>query len=257
MDAQPLAALVFYWKSVNRQVRVRGSVDRVTDAEADTYFASRPEAGADRRLGEQAICTSGKPPRLREGGRALCREIRHRRRPAATQLVRLPNRADLDRVLAGASHSVSTIASSSNAIIRTTPGPRRGSIRELASTCRSHARTIPETTCPVRKRTSRAARCSSPEQAAASVTRRSNASRLPGGASSRVRGIRFRKIARWEAGPEDHIQVDLADEANTVAAIAEIRRRLEGHELHALVNNAAISPKADGGKRLGSLDTSH
>ena len=43
LDAQPLAALVFYWKSVNRQVRVRGSVDRVTDAEADTYFASRPK----------------------------------------------------------------------------------------------------------------------------------------------------------------------------------------------------------------------
>jgi len=43
LDAQLLAALVFYWKSVNRQVRVRGSVDRVTDAEADTYFASRPK----------------------------------------------------------------------------------------------------------------------------------------------------------------------------------------------------------------------
>jgi NAD(P)-dependent dehydrogenase (short-subunit alcohol dehydrogenase family) len=66
----------------------------------------------------------------------------------------------------------------------------------------------------------------------------------------------FPENCPWEAGPEDHIQVDLADEANTVAAIEEIRRRIEGHELHALVNNAAISPKADGGKRLGSLDTS-
>jgi pyridoxamine 5'-phosphate oxidase len=43
LDAQPRAALVFYWKSVNRQVRIRGSVERVTDAEADTYFASRPK----------------------------------------------------------------------------------------------------------------------------------------------------------------------------------------------------------------------
>ena len=43
LDAQPLAALVFYWKSVNRQVRVRGSVEPVTDAEADAYFASRPK----------------------------------------------------------------------------------------------------------------------------------------------------------------------------------------------------------------------
>ncbi len=42
LGAHPLAALVFYWKSSNRQVRVRGTVERVTDAEADAYFASRP-----------------------------------------------------------------------------------------------------------------------------------------------------------------------------------------------------------------------
>ena len=40
-------------------------------------------------------------------------------------------------------------------------------------------------------------------------------------------------------------------------AIAEIKRRLDSGELHALVNNAAISPKAEGGKRLGSLDTAN
>ena len=56
-------------------------------------------------------------------------------------------------------------------------------------------------------------------------------------------------------GPEDHIQVDLADPANTDAAISEIKNRLDDGELHALVNNAAISPKAEGGKRLGSIDT--
>ena len=56
-------------------------------------------------------------------------------------------------------------------------------------------------------------------------------------------------------GPEDHIQVDLADPDGTHAAIAEIKQRLENGELHALVNNAAISPKADGGKRLSSIDT--
>jgi pyridoxamine 5'-phosphate oxidase len=38
----PKAALVFHWKSLTRQVRVRGSVERVTDAEADAYFATRP-----------------------------------------------------------------------------------------------------------------------------------------------------------------------------------------------------------------------
>jgi pyridoxamine 5'-phosphate oxidase len=41
LDANPLAALVFHWKSLNKQVRVRGAVERVTDAEADAYFATR------------------------------------------------------------------------------------------------------------------------------------------------------------------------------------------------------------------------
>jgi NAD(P)-dependent dehydrogenase (short-subunit alcohol dehydrogenase family) len=65
----------------------------------------------------------------------------------------------------------------------------------------------------------------------------------------------FPENCPWEAGPEDHIQVDLANTENTLAAIAEIKQRVNG-ELHALVNNAAISPKAPGGKRLGSIDTS-
>ncbi len=43
LDERPKAALVFHWKSLNRQVRVRGNVERVTDAEADAYFATRPK----------------------------------------------------------------------------------------------------------------------------------------------------------------------------------------------------------------------
>ncbi|MFQ5545638.1 MAG: pyridoxamine 5'-phosphate oxidase [Acidiferrobacterales bacterium] len=39
--ANPQAALCFHWKSLNRQVRVEGSVESVSDEEADTYFASR------------------------------------------------------------------------------------------------------------------------------------------------------------------------------------------------------------------------
>jgi pyridoxamine 5'-phosphate oxidase len=39
---QPKAALCFYWKSLRRQVRVRGPVEAVSAAEADEYFASRP-----------------------------------------------------------------------------------------------------------------------------------------------------------------------------------------------------------------------
>ena len=65
----------------------------------------------------------------------------------------------------------------------------------------------------------------------------------------------FPENCPWEMGPEDHIQVDLADPENTEHAIEEIKRRLPDGELHALVNNAAISPKADGGKRLSSIDT--
>lgn len=64
----------------------------------------------------------------------------------------------------------------------------------------------------------------------------------------------FPEQCPWGAGPEDHIQVDLADHKDTARAIAEVKERIGG-ELHALVNNAAISPKAAGGARLGSLDT--
>lgn len=40
--AHPKAAMCFHWKSLERQVRVRGPVSVVSDAEADAYFASRP-----------------------------------------------------------------------------------------------------------------------------------------------------------------------------------------------------------------------
>jgi pyridoxamine 5'-phosphate oxidase len=41
LEANPKAALTFHWKSLRRAVRVRGDVERVTDAEADAYFATR------------------------------------------------------------------------------------------------------------------------------------------------------------------------------------------------------------------------
>jgi len=44
LDANPLAALCFHWKSLKRQVRVSGRAERVDDAEADAYFSSRPRA---------------------------------------------------------------------------------------------------------------------------------------------------------------------------------------------------------------------
>ena len=42
LDATPKAALVFHWKSLSRQVRLRGPIERVEDAAADEYFATRP-----------------------------------------------------------------------------------------------------------------------------------------------------------------------------------------------------------------------
>jgi len=43
LDGQPKAALVFHWKSLNKQVRVRGPVEAVSGEEADAYFATRPK----------------------------------------------------------------------------------------------------------------------------------------------------------------------------------------------------------------------
>jgi NAD(P)-dependent dehydrogenase (short-subunit alcohol dehydrogenase family) len=67
----------------------------------------------------------------------------------------------------------------------------------------------------------------------------------------------FPENCPWEMGPEDHIQVDLANAQDTLKAIGEMRSRLkaQGGRLNALVNNAGISPKSDNGARLGTIDT--
>ena len=51
LRANPNAALLFHWKSLRRQVRIEGSVDRVSEAEADEYFATRAR---DSQLGAWA-----------------------------------------------------------------------------------------------------------------------------------------------------------------------------------------------------------
>jgi len=58
----------------------------------------------------------------------------------------------------------------------------------------------------------------------------------------------------WPGGEENHIQIDLASPDATIAAISVIKQKIGGR-LHALVNNAGISPKGPGGARLNTLDT--
>ena len=40
--ANPKAAILYHWKSLRRQVRARGPLAKISDAESDAYFASRP-----------------------------------------------------------------------------------------------------------------------------------------------------------------------------------------------------------------------
>ena len=58
----------------------------------------------------------------------------------------------------------------------------------------------------------------------------------------------------WPGGEANHVQVDLSNPNNTLEAIEEVKKRLNG-KLHALVNNAGISPKGENGERLDTLGT--
>jgi pyridoxamine 5'-phosphate oxidase len=59
LDAHPVAALVFWWGPLERQVRVEGRVERVGAEEADAYYASRPRGS---RLGAWASPQSTEIP---------------------------------------------------------------------------------------------------------------------------------------------------------------------------------------------------
>jgi pyridoxamine 5'-phosphate oxidase len=51
LEANPRAALILYWRELDRQVRVRGAVERLTEEESDAYFATRPR---DSQIGAWA-----------------------------------------------------------------------------------------------------------------------------------------------------------------------------------------------------------
>jgi pyridoxamine 5'-phosphate oxidase len=42
LDANPKAALCFHWITLDEQIRVEGYIERISDAESDAYFVSRP-----------------------------------------------------------------------------------------------------------------------------------------------------------------------------------------------------------------------
>jgi NAD(P)-dependent dehydrogenase (short-subunit alcohol dehydrogenase family) len=65
----------------------------------------------------------------------------------------------------------------------------------------------------------------------------------------------FSEECRWPEARESHLQADLADPAAIAPLVEEVKRRLPDGRLHALVNNAGISPKLPGGGRMGLLDT--
>lgn len=67
----------------------------------------------------------------------------------------------------------------------------------------------------------------------------------------------FPEDCPWDAGPEDHIQVDLSDSDDTRRAITTMKAKLaeQGSKLYALVNNAAISPKKPDGSRRNTIET--
>jgi pyridoxamine 5'-phosphate oxidase len=75
LAANPHAALLFYWKSLGRQIRIEGTTEPVSDAEADAYYATRPRIS---RLGAWASDQSRPLPSREELERRLAAvEARH------------------------------------------------------------------------------------------------------------------------------------------------------------------------------------
>ncbi len=74
LAAAPRAALILYWREVDRQVRIRGPVARLPETESDAYFATRPRAS---QLGAWASPQS-RPLADRAELDALLREVEER-----------------------------------------------------------------------------------------------------------------------------------------------------------------------------------
>ncbi len=65
----------------------------------------------------------------------------------------------------------------------------------------------------------------------------------------------FSTVCPWAEGIVKHIEADLSDEVAVKDSIVRLQERLGDRPLHALVNNAGISPKGEDGARLGATKT--
>ncbi|MEH6401729.1 MAG: SDR family oxidoreductase [Sneathiella sp.] len=67
----------------------------------------------------------------------------------------------------------------------------------------------------------------------------------------------FSEHCPWDGGEENHIQLDLSDIEALKRGIKLIKEKLDGVPLHALVNNAGVSPKGENGTRLNTLNSDY
>ncbi len=128
--AHPKAALVFHWKSLRRQVRVRGDVSRSQRGRGRRLFRQPRPLVADRRLGVRPVARTARPPRPGAAGRRDGAEVRTGRGAAAAALVGLPPDA--------AQPSSSGATGRSGCMSAWSTAPRGRPRPRLRDRCRSH-----------------------------------------------------------------------------------------------------------------------
>jgi len=87
LDANPRAAIAFYWNPIGRQVRIEGRVERVHPDEADAYWATRPRASQLAALASRQSARLSSRAWLKARWRRLRRQYRGKpipRRPTWT-----------------------------------------------------------------------------------------------------------------------------------------------------------------------------
>src|SRR5207244_10243107 len=77
LERNPRAALLFYWHAASRQVRIEGRVERVSEAESDAYFDSRPVGSRLSAIASPQSRVVASREELERGVRELSRHYRH------------------------------------------------------------------------------------------------------------------------------------------------------------------------------------